>query len=231
MWKKTLAVLFLALLPVFPKAAFAGQWNLVGEDAWEYQNDDGSILRDGFTPEGYFINGTGVWHPYVDILGTRLFARNNFLSSDRMGDMTRLEMMLSGTQALMAKNLGKEARGFYLYKNHVDCCQAGNKDSPLLSLYPDSVFEGGGYQVIVNTPLSSSPWGSSLPAWYDYQCLRIYLNLFSRTGDQLAEAICDSWSGGNVYGLKAGQWIAVGDSQICYEPADGNGVYRIREAY
>lgn len=209
-----------------PVTAFAAGWKQNADKSWNYEKEDGSILTDGFTPDGYYIDGSGTWWEEKRILGGYVQSRNYFLTAEAAGNFESFEGPLNDVQKVLSADMG-QGRNFTIYPDKISYnALEDRKERALLVLHKDPAE--GGYVLELRTALRKDQGKQTYDSWYDYQCLRMLCNLFSRTGDMLAEAVYESWESTNAYGLVMDQWVGVGDAEIRYMPADGAGLYYFR---
>lgn len=203
--------------------AWAG-WIANGDQSWGYQKEDGSFIIDGFSPDGYYLNGEGRWYEKVDVLGVEIAGQNIFLESQSMS-FSDWKPALEKFADSITEEMGNR-RGFSISEEELVCYMTGSgKNTKRLLLHRDT--ESKGYRLEVSCPLRKEKGYPVSAAWYDYQTLRFFLLSVSRCGDKLADAVYQSWEGDNVYGLKIGQWVRVGDCRMRYSPGNGTGIYEI----
>ncbi len=228
----------LALAPVCETRA-AG-WLPQENGEWWYQREDGSYVEDGFTPDGYYIDSTGVWRAEYDFLGMTLTNTNTFVTPENAGsflnwesDMTyMMDAVLEELDGTRGLELSEQEIGLYAISN--------NTGRELLSFY--KAQDGESYVVSLKCPLNTTKASSTTTrissrvtktttvnaAWYDYQVLIGLLSRVSRTGAKLADALYSSWESTNAYNLERDQWVAVGDALVKYEAENGEGLYYIK---
>ncbi len=230
----TAALLAAALLALSAAApAYAG-WEEQEDGSWWYTKEDGTYLTDGFTSEGYYLDGTGVWHETEEILGGSFANRNFFLTPQLAGSFLVWMPQFEDMMEQIIEDIGGR-RGFEIAPQKIDVYAiSGNSGRELMSFYKEA--GGESYVLCLKCGLSrertvyeeSTQTVLLNSAWYDYQVMTALLCSVSRTGFKLADAVCSSWEETNRYGLKAGEWVAVGDALVKYEPSDGAGLYFIR---
>lgn len=228
----------LALAPV--SEARAAGWIQQDNNTWKYQREDGSYIADGFTPDGYFIDGSGVWKAEYEFLGMRLKNTNTFTTPAQAGsflnwesDMTyMMDSILDELDGVRGIELSEQEVGLYAIYN--------NTGRELLNFYKSQ--DGESYVVSLKCPLNTTKASTTTTrisnrvtrtktvnaAWYDYQVLIALLSRVSRTGPKLADALYSSWVSTNAYGLERDKWVAVGDALVRYEAANGEGLYFIK---
>ena len=228
----------LALAPVCEARAAGWVQRRTGE--WIFQREDGSFVADGFTPDGYFIDGTGVWKSEYQFMGMTFKNTNTFLTPAQAGSfltwekdmISMMDVVLSELDGTRGIELSEEEVGLYAIYN--------NTGRELLNFYKSQ--DGESYVVTLKCPLNTTKASSTTTsisnqvtrtktvnaAWYDYQVLIALLSRVSRTGPKLADALYSSWMSTNAYGLERDQWVAVGDALVRYEAENGEGVYLIK---
>ena len=217
----------LCLTGLLSFAAYGDQWVEIEDGVWEYRLDDGTYLTDGFTPDGYFIDGSGRWTENAVVLETEVPNRNSFLPPTDENAFLDYADILNDVQRVLYRDLG-DIRRFRISDDRISFCAAdGDELTELFTLYQNR--NGGNYQLVLKTGLTRDAGEKPSVSWYDYECLRLLLRRISRTGDQLAEAVYYSWEGDNRYGIKMYQKTAVGDALGSYEPSGGAGIYWIEE--
>ncbi len=207
-------------------SVFAEGWSQQGNGSWRYQSEDRSFVVNGFTPDGYFIDGSGIWWENAQVLDVKLPSRNSFLAASQAGSMTSFESMAVSLLGSIGKGCGR-VRSFALdadWFGGYSVSEDGEKE--IMSFYKDGAEDG--YVLRLSCALSRVQGQDARVSWYDYQVIRALMHRVSRTGEQLAEAIYLSWEEGNNYGLKMGEWVSVGDALVKYEVAEGAGLYYIK---
>ena len=219
-----------------------GAWVPVGNGSvLGYMLADGTYLQNGFTEDGYYINKYGLWSPVGNILGAPVPMRNTWLTQDEAGEFDGFNPILQAAQ----KKLTQDLHGYrvissyssHIVLNSVAAAQDGKRvKTKRLAIYQNPDFNG--YTIQLCTPLSgdereltedAGEWRSM--ALYDYQVLRLFTNLISRSGDLVAKSIYESWEDTNSYDLKMNEWILVGDTMVRYIPSQGAGLYEIKAAF
>ena len=218
----------LAINIACPLTAAAAGWEQLENGSWRYQKEDGSYLAGGFSPDGYYIDGSGIWMASREILGTGIASRNSFLRASQAGSMTEFSGMFRTMLEDITDNCGS-VRGAAMEDQGISWFLVGEKEEKeLFSFYKNT--ETDGYTLRLKCSLTRAEGTKPRASWYDYQVLSAILCSVSASGAQLAEAVYLSWEEDNAYGLKAGSWVQVGDAMVKYESAAGAGVYTIRAA-
>ncbi|XME01763.1 hypothetical protein QYZ88_013805 [Lachnospiraceae bacterium C1.1] len=210
------------------------------EGIFTYLQPNGAFLADGFTEDGYYVNKNGLWAPGINILGATFPSRNSWCTQAEAGDFTAFIPAMKAVQ----KKLSDDLHGYrvisvynsHIVLNSVVTSKTERTKTARIALYKNPDFNG--YTIQICTPLSgdekemtdnAGEWSSM--ALYDFQVLRAWMNLISRCGDKVAEAIYSSWDDTNEADLKVGTWTLVGDTQIKYVPSNGAGLYEIKAAF
>ena len=224
------------------KPIVKGVWVPVGEgNVLGYLKPDGSYLQDGFTEDGYYVNKYGFWTPAVNILGAAVPMRNSWLYQSAAGEFEGFTPVLKSAHKKLTQDLHGyrviSAYSSHIVLNAVSTDNNGKRTKEKrLAIYQNPDFNG--YTIQVKTPLSgdekelsddAGEWRSM--ALYDYQVLRLFTNLISRSGDLVAKSIYESWEDANTFGLKMNEWVQVGDTFVRYIPSQGSGLYEIKAAF
>lgn len=205
--------------------ALAAGWVQNSDQSWSYQKEDGSWLLDGYTSDGFYLNPQGYWYETSQVLGLTVPVRTSFAGANslKLSDWKNpLNEYLGALTAQTGQNRGISLSDDSLNYYYTD--GTGKSTRLLLS----RVSEYNGYRLEVACSLARDQGQTVTMAWYDYQTLRYLLLRISRCGNQLADAVYSSWEKGNAYGLKFGQWVQIGDSEIRYSAGTGTGIYEIR---
>ena len=222
---RTLIVLVLCM-SILPMQVFAAGWQNQGKGNWIYQKEDGNKIADGFTPDGYYIDGSGIWKENISILGTDFPARRSFLASSKAGSFVDYEKSMASLLKAAAKDCG-DVRSIILEHDQIRYEAIADKtETELMSFYKNTKDDG--YVLRLKSGLSWTQGRTIHTSWYDCQMVRAWMHMISRTGDQGAQAIYSSWESTNDYGLKLGSWVAVGDMLIRYDVSNGAGLYYIK---
>lgn len=208
-----------------PFSALA-DWEKQPDETWWYTKEDGTYLMDGFTKDGYYVDGTGVWRSSVEILNTRIPCKNYFLKAGQNKEWEKMTTVIGQLKTQLEEKVG-EISQIRTYGDHLELVRVKDeKETVLFSLWQDAQTDG--YLLKLATSLTKDKGETERLSWYDYQVLRAWLHCISRTGEMASQAIYSSWEEKNDYGLSFGQWVPVGDCEIQYSPADGMGYYYIR---
>lgn len=220
----------------------AGSWVSTNEGATAvYLLPDGTYLQDGFTADGYYIGKYGVWAPSVRILSAWLPSRNSWLRASSIGTFDGFVPYMKSAQVKLTEDLDGH-RVITVYNDRITLSSVENENgkrtkTTRLALYKNEDIDG--FTIKVCTELAGDEkemasegggeWNDI--SYYDYQVLRLFTNAISRSGDKLAEAVYSSWEDDNTYDLRMNKWITVGDTDVCYLPEDGAGLYEIKAAF
>ena len=105
------AILLGALLAaVLPSAAYGAQWVEGTDGTWSYEQDDGTWLTNGFSPDGYYVDGSGKWYDSLTILETSVPSRNSFRSSQEEVIFAGCEDIFNQVQETLYRDLGNVRR-------------------------------------------------------------------------------------------------------------------------
>ena len=96
----------LCLTGLLSFAAYGDQWVEIEDGVWEYRLDDGTYLTDGFTPDGYFIDGSGRWTENAVVLETEVPNRNSFLPPTDENAFLDYADILNDVQRVLYRDLG-----------------------------------------------------------------------------------------------------------------------------
>ena len=100
----------LCLTGLLSFAAYGDQWVEIEDGVWEYRLDDGTYLTDGFTPDGYFIDGSGRWTENAVVLETEVPNRNSFLPPTDENAFLDYADILNDVQRVLYRRKGKSCR-------------------------------------------------------------------------------------------------------------------------
>lgn len=221
---KMAAVWMAAVLGVLtPFSAEAAGWTAEGS-GWIYRNDDGQPQNGGFTPDGYYVDSQGYWDKRtVKILDDTYQVPDVFQTSMHAEDL--LESLNTLNKRIQAATNG--IRVFHIYSGTIRYCRVDNgTETELLTLLlPGSQ---GSYQLRLSMELGSRGGSVHSVSTYDYAVFYLLLSKISHTPELLADAISESWQGGNAYGLSLSGETLIGDAKIAVSAENGAGVYTIR---
>lgn len=220
---KRLMAVSLALALAFPGTAFGAGWEKQDGGGWRYQKEDGSYLYDGFSHDGYYVDGSGIWQEEAEILGGKVANGNTFLTPSQVGSLVTFEKELKPMMERIGKDCGN-VRSITLEEKRITYFALENEtERELFSFYKD----GDTYVLRLKCHLSDTRGSRARASWYDYQILSAILLKVSPAGMKLAEAVYSSWEDDNRYGVKSGKWVSVGDAWVIYEGISGAGLYHI----
>ena len=219
-----------------------GSWVPVGtvDNAWFYITQDGTVQKDCFSSDGYYVEANGIRFLQKVILNAPLVMRNSWLTASAATNFDLFLPTAAIVQQTLAANL-KQYRTLSVYSTHMmlssyNSTTEGSYLTDRLGLYKN--IDINGYTITISTPLAGDRrmigeaiGRNELISFYDYEVLRYYTNLISRCGDLLASAIYSHWMDLNEQGIRLGEWVAVGDTLIRYMPGNGKGLYEIKPLF
>ena len=194
-------------------------------DSWIFYNDDGTALRDGVTPDGYYVDVDGRWRSRtITLLDETFVLPDKFIGSKNVGsmlsDLEPLERLNKRIRALIGAQ-----RAFYVYDDSIRYVAVNSgRESFLMGLYKDP--SNGGWQLKLSTKFNKSTERSAEETC-DYMVLRFLLGKVSHVPERVSDAIYESWQGDNSYGITSQTPKAVGDTAITYSVEEGAGVYKL----
>ena len=218
----TIAAL-MAAVSLFAPPAYAGWVNDGGGDY--YVQDDGTVLVNTITPDGYYVDENGKWvQEHLTIFG------QDFTSPQRFTPMSwqSFENYLSVVNGMNTRiqNAAPGRRAIHLYRDGMSLCAVENQQEiPLLVLMEDTAT--GGYRLRISTNLGSGGFVETDLRSYDYEVFRFMCAIISNRPSILADAIYQSWQRENRYGINMVSWAAVADTKVMVEVENGTGIYRI----
>ena len=223
--RRTAGALFLALALLVPAVpAYAAGW-IKESGVSRFQLDDGSMLRDRMTPDGYFVDSDGVWKQEGQvILDQRIQSPMRFIHGYEQNFAGCLDMLNTFNSRIQSVANGQ--RIFHLYRDGITySALADNKETPILNLTADS--QTGGYRLRISGNIGSGAFIARNIHSYDYEVFRYLCTLVSNRPSYLIDAIYQSWQAENHYGINMTNWVAAGDCAILLEVENGVGIYRI----
>lgn len=190
---------------------------------WHYYRD-GVALTDTMTPDGYFVDSSGLWEQKtLHIVIEDIKAPERFRPSTEQKGWAPVYDSLNRLNEYLYDWSGL-TREFSLYEDAIVYNQLdGDDKTELLSLHK---MEGGGYQLRLSTTLVRNGKTNQLSSC-DYQVFRFFCAAMSSTPDQLVEAVYGSWQSSNPYGLSMWEDTAVGDAWVRSGAEQGTGVYSV----
>ena len=240
-WKSAAAGLLLTVFMCVPAQAGPGQtgtWQALPDGGYVYLNEEGTpvigwiedggmwyyggengvLLTDTMTPDGYYVNGDGAWYRRSEkILGATFQAPERFLTWQD-GFSWPGEYGFSVLSSAV-KNAFSGERSIKIQK---DGLEYRMKDGTvLMGLYRDSTY--GGWRLDLAVGLDNSSTDLAYADTYNYQIFKALLYQVSSAPEVAAAAVYDSWNGSNAWGLSRTAWTRVGDMQILYGASDGMG--------
>ena len=214
----------MAAVSLFAPPAYAAGW-VNDASGYYYVQDDGAVLANTMTPDGYYVDGNGKWfQEHLTILG------QDFTSPQKFTPMSgqTFEYYLAMVNGMNARiqNAAPGRRAIHLYRDGMSLCAVENqKETPLLVLSEDTAT--GGYRLRISANLGSGGFVDTDLRSYDYEVFRFMCALISNRPSILADAIYQSWQRENRYGINMVSWAAVADTKVMVEVENGAGIYRI----
>ena len=214
----------MAAVSLFAPPAYAAGW-VNDASGYYYVQDDGAVLANTMTPDGYYVDGNGKWfQEHLTILG------QDFTSPQKFTPMSgqSFENYLSVVNGMNTRiqNAAPGRRAIHLYRDGMSLCAVENqKETPLLVLSEDTT--SGGYRLRISTNLGSGGFVDTDLRTYDYEVFRFMCALISNRPSILADAIFQSWQGDNRYGINMLSRAAAADTMVLLEVENGAGIYRI----
>ena len=214
----------MAAVSLFAPPAYAAGW-VNDASGYYYVQDDGAVLANTMTPDGYYVDGNGKWfQEHLTILG------QDFTSPQKFTPMSgqSFENYLSVVNGMNTRiqNAAPGRRAIHLYRDGMSLCAVENqKETPLLVLSEDTT--SGGYRLRISTNLGSGGFVDTDLRTYDYEVFRFMCALISNRPSILADAVFQSWQRDNHYGINMFSWVPVADTMVLLEVENGAGIYRI----
>lgn len=220
----TIAVLMTAVSLSAP-AAYAAGWGNAAGGYYYYTQDDGSVMTDTMTPDGYYVDRDGKWfQENLTILGQGVTSPQKFTPMSGQSFGNYLTVVNNMNTRIQKAAPGR--RAIHLYLDGMSLCAVENqKEIPLLMLSEDS--STGGYRLRISANLGSGGFVENDLRTYDYEVFRFMCAVISNRPSILSEAVYQSWQGDNRYGLNMVNWVPVADSMVMVEVENGAGIYRI----
>lgn len=202
-----------------------GRWAQSGE-VYYWTLENGALLTDDVTPDGYYVNPTGFWQAEKrEYLGASTVLPDQFVGSAAQMDMRACQEAVRLFDPYVQKIFGGK-RAFRLYEDRIAYCQvSGKKDAVLFSLYKDA--GSGGWKVKISCRLETVSPDKITACGVDYVVLQYLLSLVSHTPEYAADAIFQSWMGKNGWNIQSKTKAPVGDCMMSYAVEDGAAVYQI----
>ncbi len=235
MRKKLLALLAICLtlcltLPVF--GAQAG-WELWG-DTWYYcggfdANGNPFYLKDTVTPDGFYVNGDGIWYVRSTVLMDKTYtAPEKFVHvyTDWTENTATKKLSSSISNAFQGWRQMRATESAIEYKKMAE--EKGEADTVLIGLYKEKTE--GIYRLDLKVELDSETRRTDEADYYNYQVFRGLLYEISSTPELLESAIFRAWEGDNGWNINRTDWVRVGDSMVKYKAANGYGRFMIAPA-
>ena len=214
----------MAAVSLFAPPAYAAGW-VNDASGYYYVQDDGAVLANTMTPDGYYVDGNGKWfQEHLTILG------QDFTSPQKFTPMSgqSFENYLSVVNGMNTRiqNAAPGRRAIHLYRDGMSLCAVEDQQEfPLLVLTEDTAC--GGYRLRISANLGSGGFVDTDLRTYDYEVFRFMCAIISNRPSILADAIYQSWQRENRYGINMVSWAAVADTKVMVEVENGTGIYRI----
>ena len=214
----------MAAVSLFAPPAYAAGW-VNDASGYYYVQDDGAVLANTMTPDGYYVDGNGKWfQEHLTILG------QDFTSPQKFTPMSgqSFENYLSVVNGMNTRiqNAAPGRRAIHLYRDGMSLCAVEDQQEfPLLVLTEDTAC--GGYRLRISANLGSGGFVDTDLRTYDYEVFRFMCAIISNRPSILADAIYQSWQRENRYGINMVSWAAVADTMVMVEVENGAGIYRI----
>lgn len=187
---------------------------------------DGAVLMDTVTPDGYYVNGAGIWQTESrTYLGVAAVLPDQFLSSSDVTDLRSFQTEITQLN-IQVQQFFEGRRAFHLYADYIIYCKVSDgKETVLSALYRDA--ESGGWKVKISCLFGDKDMETVTAGSVDYIVLQYLLALFSHTPEYAADAIFQSWEGENLWSLRMETLTPVGDCMMTYVVEDGAAVYQL----
>ena len=214
----------MAAVSLFAPPAYAAGW-VNDASGYYYVQDDGAVLVNTMTPDGYYVDENGKWfQEHLTILG------QDFTSPQKFTPMSgqSFENYLSVVNGMNTRiqNAAPGRRAIHLYRDGMSLCAVEDQQEfPLLVLTEDTAC--GGYRLRISANLGSGGFVDTDLRTYDYEVFRFMCAVISNRPSILADAIFQSWQRENRYGINMVSWAAVADTMVMVEVENGAGIYRI----
>lgn len=187
-----------------------------------YLTENGRMLTNCLTPDGYYVDGSGRWYRRsARILNADFDAPKRFPAvTGGWTDTEALQVLRTNIPLVFSK------RQLRITDTSIEYLSgSGNREKLLLCAYklPDS----GAYRLDIGISLNQTASDPNKAETYDYQVFRAMLYQVSSTPELLEAAIYDSWEGENRWQIHRTGQVPVGDSLLKYAGGSGHGYYYI----
>ena len=209
---------------LFAPPAYAAGWVSEGS-GYYYVQDDGAVLVNTMTPDGYYVDENGKWfQEHLSILGQDFTSPQKFVTMSGQSFESYLSAMNGINSRIQKAAPGR--RTIHLYRDGMSLCAVDKQqETPLIVLSEDTLT--GGYRLRLSTNLGSGGFVETDLRSYDYEVFRYMCSVISNRPSILADAIYQSWQRENRYGINMVSWAPVADSMVMLEVENGAGIYRI----
>lgn len=197
----------------------ASGW-ILSNEKYFYLDETGRCLVDTITPDGYFVDGDGVWQVRrTELLGTEFCASETaaFIeeSWNGMNELKTLQRQIGNVfrkRRIRMTDLSIE----YL---------AGDEDKVLLGIYKN--IDSGSYRMDIRLNLDRENQDTNQASFYDYAVFQAFLYQVTSTPDYLEDALYSSWKEDNRWGINRNTGVRIGDREVKYTAGNQCGYYYI----
>lgn len=194
---------------------------------WVWYQEDGTLLVNGWTPDGYFVDDGGSWKSETrNILDDTFAVTDRFKTAEDLPSMGALLTDLNRLNKRVQTYMNGK-RIFHAYNEYITYSKLEDKkETVYLSLNRDK--EKNGWNIQVSCDLGTRNNNRNYATTVDYEVLYFFISQISHTPNQVIDAIYRSWQGDNAWGLSFIKEVPVGDSLISYGADNGAVGYMIR---
>lgn len=248
-----ISVLFsiLSAYPVFCAQPF---W-LQQEDGWYYYLDEqtagtgwitdkgssyyllenGRCLLDTITPDGYYVDGNGVWYKRNSVLlGFPFNSPDKFISpGQEWGNHDSLLLFRDKVNNAFGEKryfrVSSQIIEYVLAEKQSTSTGKTNTDTAKGTVLMGLYREAGEEKVRLDIKLKLEPGSldETKASAYDYAVFKTMLYQISSSPEILEDALLSAWQGDNHWQINRDGWIRAGDSLIMYVPENGFGRFFI----
>ncbi len=204
------------------------------EEGWYYclgDNEQGEpqYLRDALTPDGYYVNGDGIWYPRkTTILDQEYAVSERFVPVN--ADWSGFELASRVADSVFRVFGGSRAvqisDSSIVYRKQA--AKKGESAKVVMGLYKEDT--AGRYRLDLQVGLDSETQNTASANYYNYQVFKALLSMVSSTPELLEQAVYQAWEGENGWNIGRTDWVRVGDSMVKFASADGCGRFYIAPA-
>ena len=205
-----------------PEGVPAAYGWIIDQDRHYFIGDEGKLLVNTITPDGYFVDANGEWYQRTaTLLGEEFCAPKKFPAlTDSWAEKDAFLSLRSKIRAVFANRKLKISDSSIEYVTEVN-----EKEQVLMGIYKMS--ETNSYRFDISVSLDPSSTELNLAETYDYMVFRAMLYQISSTPDHLERAIYSSWEDNNQWNIGRHHWIWIGDSWLKYTAIAGSGHYYV----